>query len=104
MKKKTMLLACAAAVALSGCAMTSSPVSGLIYTDVQYGTSATSNEGSSKVGEASAKSILGIIATGDASIDAAAKNGGITKIHHVDVKASSVLGIFATYTVVVYGE
>jgi len=41
---------------------------------------------------------------GDASIQAAMQNGGITKIHHVDYKVTSVLGVYATYTTVVYGE
>jgi hypothetical protein len=65
---------------------------------------ATSNAGASKVGTAKASSILGWFATGDASIDAAAKSAGITKIHHVDVQTSSVLGLIAKYEVFVYGE
>ena len=60
--------------------------------------------GYAKTGEAKATSILGIIATGDASVAAAAKNGGITKVKTVDVKATSIIGIYATYTVVVTGE
>src|SRR5574344_354883 len=104
MKKTVLGLACAAAFVLSGCAMSSSPLVGVLYSDVQYGESATSNDGSSKVGEASASSILGIVATGDASIATAAKNGNITKIHHVDVESTGILGIYATYKVIVYGE
>ncbi|NCB07156.1 MAG: hypothetical protein EOM73_03215, partial [Bacteroidia bacterium] len=65
---------------------------------------ATSNSISTKVGSAEATSILGIVATGDASIDAAAKSGGITKIHHVDEQSTSILGFFAKYKVYVYGE
>ena len=94
----------AAVAFLSSCAMVSSPVLGTIYTDVKAPLAVTSNANSSKVGSAEATSILGIVATGDASIDTAAKSAGITKIHHVDVQSFSVLGIFARFTVYVYGE
>jgi hypothetical protein len=47
--------------------------------------------------------VLGF-AWGDSSIKAAASNAGITKIQHVDFKTTSVLGIYAKTTVVVYGE
>lgn len=94
----------AAVAFLSSCAMVSAPVMGTIYTDVKAPLAVTSNANSSKVGTSEATSILGIVATGDASIDAAAKSAGITKIHHVDVQSFSVLGIFARFTVYVYGE
>jgi hypothetical protein len=90
---------------LAGCAAYAiSPVTGFVYTDVQGPGSATSNTGSSKVGTAVAESFLGLIATGDASIEAAMKDGGITKIHHVDYESKNILGLYATFTVVVYGE
>ena len=57
-----------------------------------------------KIGTSTVTSILGLIATGDASIRAAAKDGGITKIHYVDYESKSVLGLWSPYTVVVYGE
>jgi hypothetical protein len=84
--------------------MSISPVAGGLYTDVKAPVTATANPTYSKVGTASCSSILGIIGTGDASIEAAAKNGGITKIHHVDYRSTSILGIYAKYTVYVYGE
>lgn len=104
--KKALLLATAiaSAAALSGCAMASSPVMGGLYTDVTYPVNATSNDQGPKTGEASASSILGIFATGDASIAAAARNGGITKVKTVDVNATSFLGLYAKYTVIVTGE
>jgi hypothetical protein len=92
-------------VFLSGCAAYSvSPVTGFLYTDVQGPADATSNDGSSKMGIAKAQSILGLVATGDASIEAAMNDGGITKIHHVDYQSKSILGIWAEFTVIVYGE
>jgi hypothetical protein len=91
----------------SGCAMVASPLPGSIYTDVSYPSyyKGVDNVGpGTKRGEAMASSILGIVATGDASVAAAARNGRITKIHTADTKATSVLGIYATYTTVVTGE
>lgn len=89
---------------MSSCAFVSAPVMGTLYTDVKAPLAVTSNAGSTKVGTAKMQSILGIVATGDASIEAAAKSAGITKIHHVDYEANSILGIVASFTVVVYGE
>lgn len=89
---------------MSSCAMVGAPVTGFIYTDVKAPLAVTSNTGSSKVGTAKMQSILGWVATGDASIEAAAKSAGITKIHHVDYEANSIIGIVASFTVVVYGE
>lgn len=77
---------------------------GLAYVDVKAPVTATSNAVSSKVGKATANGILGLAATGDASIQAAAKSAGITKIHHVDYHATSILGVVSSYTVIVYGE
>ena len=90
--------------ALSGCAVVQAPLSGVLVTNVKGPVAATEQPTSSKVGKASAISVLGLVAAGDASIDKAAKDTGITKIHHVDYKSFSVLGIFARYTVFVYGD
>ncbi|MBK8576721.1 MAG: hypothetical protein IPN90_13955 [Elusimicrobia bacterium] len=84
--------------------MVQSPVNGFFYTEVKAPMGVTSNGPSSKVGRAMSSSVLGLIATGDSSIEAAAKNGKITKIHHVDYEAKNILGIYSTFTTVVYGE
>lgn len=84
--------------------MVKSPVTGFIYTGTSSPVSVTSNPLGSKKGEASATSILGWVSFGDASIQKAAKEAGITKISHVDEKSTSVLGVYAQYTVVVYGD
>jgi hypothetical protein len=34
----------------------------------------------------------------------AMQQGGITKIHHIDQEVTNVLGIIATYKIIVYGE
>jgi len=105
MKKLLTAIAITAAVALTGCA-TSTPV-GSLYTQVKLPVAVTQAQAGStklKVGKAECKSILGLVATGDASIDTAAKNAGITVIHHVDWEAENILGIIGTYRCVVYGE
>ena len=91
---------------LTGCAAYStSPVTGVLFTDVKAPVTATASEDAAlKSGSAAVTSVLGLIATGDASIETAAKNGRITKIHHVDYSSKSWLGIYAVYTVTVYGE
>lgn len=66
---------------------------------------ATSNNVGKKCGSATATSFLGVLCfNGDCSIDAAAKNGGIKKISHVDMKVFNVLGVYQTTTTIVYGE
>lgn len=105
LKKTGILLAVVFTVLLSSCSMVSTaPLSAGLYTDIKYPVAVTGNSNSSKVGSADATSILGLFATGDASVEKAAKSAGITKIHHVDAQASSVLGLYAKYAVYVYGE
>ena len=91
-------------IALTGCVMPNSPVVAGIVID-QKGPVAgfDSAAGATKVGRAKAEGIL-IVGYGDASIDTAAKNGGITKIHHADTECLNILGIYARYETVVYGE
>jgi hypothetical protein len=90
-------------VLLSGCA-TQVPL-GMVMTDntlpMQVGDSSAR---CTKTGMATSKSYMGLIATGDASLNTAAKNGGITKIHHADWKVKNTLGFFGEYTTIVYGE
>ncbi len=57
-----------------------------------------------KRGEATAENILGLIAIGDASIQKAAHNGGITKVHYADYRFENILGIYAKFTTVAYGQ
>jgi hypothetical protein len=78
-------------------------VGGMVYTNVSGPVGATGNAAGSKMGEASSMGII-CFATGDSSIKAAAANGGITKISHVDYHTTSVLGLWAKTTVMVYGE
>ena len=90
---------------VGGCAMTIGPVTGVAYTNAKYPWMATgSPKEPTRVGRATVRSFFGGIATGDASIQTAAQNGGITEIHHVDYEAQNVFGVVADFTVVVYGN
>ena len=106
--KKTMIklsLVVMVVVGMSSCATMSSQAGiGALYMDVQTGEQVTSNARGSKVGTASVNNILGLVVMGDASVEAAAKSAGIKKISHVDSQKKSLLGIFGSYKVFVYGE
>lgn len=102
---KNLFILLAMVVLLSGCgAYAASPVTGFIYTDLKAPGQATSNPVANKVGTAEVTSILGLVATGDASIQEAAQKANITRISHIDYEVKSILGIYATFTVYVYGE
>lgn len=67
--------------------------------------SATSNPVGSKVGTAKATVYLhAIYLDQDASIQTAAKNGGIKKISTVDMKQTDLLGLIQTYETIVTGD
>ena len=86
------LMTVVVAAALSSCSLTL-PVT------------ATSNPVGSKVGKASGTCYLGVLCLGaDASIQTAAKNGGIKKISTVDIKTNNVLNLIVTYETIVTGE
>jgi hypothetical protein len=88
---------------LAGCAAVG-PLPGAVYTDYKF-PSLTSQAGPGrKIGTSQARAYLAMVAVGDASVDAACKNGGITKINTVDTKAYSILGIYTTWTTTVTGE
>ena len=105
MKLKLMIMALALA-GTSGCAFASGGngfVTGAVYSGYrspgQVGTAQTG-----KIGEACASSILGWIATGDASIEEAKRAGGITQIAHVDHEQFSILQGYATTCTIVHGQ
>lgn len=57
-----------------------------------------------KTGSASSHQFLGLFAWGDAGIQTAASNGGITKIDHADYRYLNVWVIYAKFTTVVIGD
>ena len=90
---------------LGGCASSTSPVTGFMYSNIKAPMAVNqAGDKPQRVGRASVRSILGILATGDASIATAARNGGIREIHYVDYESQNFFGVLAEYTVVVYGN
>jgi len=102
--KKQLLALSAVTALLVGCAGPAQVVPGFLYTDMQGPAQATSNKLGSKVGTATCTSILGLVANGDCSIEAAAKAGSVSTVTHVDTKTTNLLGFYATYTTTVRGN
>ncbi len=58
-----------------------------------------------KQGRATMKSVLGLFAWGDASTSAAAQQGGITTVNHMDQEFTNIVfGIYTETTTIVYGD
>ena len=55
-------------------------------------------------GEAASTSVLGLVAYGDCSLDAAAKAGGLSTIEYCDYSYLNVLGVYQKFTVVAHGK
>lgn len=113
-EKKLLIVFAGFIFILSGCASGiypggPTPAGGLI-TNVKSPTRSLtvvtdSSATAQKTGTASIGAFLGLFAFGDASIDAAMKDGGITKVHHVDHEVTSFLfGIWLQDKTIVYGE
>lgn len=105
MRKSFIALLAGAALTLASCSTVSTQAGiGALYTGVTEGQMVTSNSLGTKVGTGSATGVLGLVAIGDASIQTAANQAGIKKISHVDAKKTSILGLFAKYQIMVYGD
>jgi hypothetical protein len=90
---------------LLGCAGVVSPVgNGLLFTSVKGPVGATPVAPATKKGESCASNILGLFATGDASIDSAKRDGGISEVSAVDHDSFSVLILYARYCTIVRGS
>ena len=102
---KIVLLALVGAALLSGgCAtVTSSPVAGMWTQDVRVSVDGKRRPAGAKEGRACATSYLGVFAIGDASVEKAAANGGISKVQAIEslINARIVIG---THCTVVYGS
>ncbi len=73
-------------------------ISGPMDTDVDQTTIG------SRSGSASTICVLGMFAFGDASISAAAEDGNLSTVNHVDYSYLNVLGIYQSFTTIVYGD
>lgn len=58
-----------------------------------------------KTGKASVHIIAWLVAWGDAGVEAAAKNGDLEVIHHLDVERRIILfGLYSRITTIAYGD
>jgi hypothetical protein len=82
-------------------------LTGCLYTHIltPYDTNLDKTVLGPKTGRAVMYSILGLVAWGDASTAAAAKQGGLSTINHMDKEFLNVIfGIYTETTTIVYGE
>jgi TRL-like protein family len=89
---------------LTGCQPVAAPVMGILSLDTKYGWVATTNANATKEGKACATTVMGLVASGDASIAAAKAAGGITEVSSIDHSAKSLLGITAEWCTIVKGK
>ena len=82
------------------------PPLGAIFSDVKAPMDIDFNQTAapSKSGEAMMTSILGAVSWGDCSINAAAKDGGLSTIDSADYKYYNILGVYQTFTTIVHGK
>ena len=92
-----LLLLATASLALAGCATTTYPVAGMWTQDVRVSVDGKMPAGS-KEGKSCVTSYLGVFAMGDASVETAAANGGITRVQSVEalINARIVMGTYCT--------
>ena len=88
-------------VILAGCA-SYVPV-GMLYTGGKMGVQANSGD-APKTGKACMVSVLGLVAGGDASIEAAKAAGGIKEVEVINYEVTNVLGIYGEYCTIVKGR
>ncbi len=103
--KKIVLLTGVVAL-LSGCAGGMSPVGcvNAFISNVKGPITATNNTAISKTGVSCAENILGLSASGDASILTAARNANITRVTTVDYSTDGIYPFYGKTCVIVTGE
>lgn len=107
MCRRLLVVAILASALLSGCMVAPVvPPLGIVYSGITapLDTEVHDSEFGSKTGTSQSISILALVAWGNASTAAAARSAGITKIRHADYEYTNVLGIYQSYTTVIYGD
>ncbi len=103
LKKLALAAAVSTTLLLSGCATGPSPVGVGLITDVKGPITATGETGS-KTGTSCANTILGLVNSGDASIEAAKAAGGITVVASADYHTKGFYPFFGETCVTVTGK
>jgi len=103
-----LMLAVVICVGAAGCYVTPvKPPPGWIVANFKAPLSADNQEvriAGAKTGTATVENYLGIISTGDCSLEEATKDVGIKKISYVDYEYFNVLGVYQRFTVIVHGD
>ena len=99
---KKLLAITAAALVIAGCATPRTEVGGALFAVTQQPLLVTGNTGK-KMGKACATNMLGLFISGDMSVEAAKKNGGITRVATVD-KDIKGYAIWAEVCTIVTGD
>ena len=96
-KINVFMIAVLGVLVLGGCTTTGYPVAGMWTQDVRVSLDGKIASGS-KEGKACATSWMGVFAMGDASVETAALNGGITRVKSVEalINARIIMGTFCT--------
>lgn len=102
---KSLIAIVLISMGLTGCAtsMFNKAGVGFIYTDAKDSHMATSAQGA-RVGKACQQNILGAVVTGDSSVEAAKKEGGVRTVASVDNEFSSILGVYSKFCTIVTGN
>lgn len=104
MKVAKLAVVLASVVWLSGCATVATPTPGLLFTSVQGPVNFGEGTDTAKQGRSCANNILGLFATGNASIEAAKADGDISRVTTVDHQSTTVLGLYGQFCTIAYGE
>ncbi|WP_244944171.1 TRL-like family protein [Leptospira meyeri] len=88
---------------LLACASSGFGTQGLLYEDQRIGMMETGNSGT-KEGISCAKSYLGLLAFGDASVETSQKNGNIREITSIELESYNFLGIYAKLCTITKGN
>jgi hypothetical protein len=106
MKHITLITLFFSSFTVSGCAtnLNSQSGPGFFYSDYYEGALVTNIPAGRKRGQACTENIMGLVATGDASVSSAMKNGAITVVSSVDHYHKSVIGVWGKNCVIVTGN
>ena len=102
MKKILVILSI---LALSGCAtsgVSSGP--GAFFTSAVEGKSAINGVKINKTGKACGHNILGIVSTGDSSVQTAKNDGQISNVATIDRDYFSILGLYSKSCIIINGN
>lgn len=105
MKNFSKVCVAVALLAATSCAMprpSSGP--GWVYTNVKEGVFANSSVEGKKQAELCNLNVLGVVSTGDATVDSVKRQGAIKNVSTIDRTFEGVLGIYAKSCTIVKGN